>query len=62
MRRNLSIRAHSIYATLFLFAVAAQAAAPRGLDPEVRRWTWEGIQRTFVVVRRIFDVVKMPIG
>ncbi len=63
MRKNLFVRAQSLYITTFLFAATvAQAARPRALDPNGPASTWEVIQRTFVIVRRAFDVIKLPIG
>ncbi len=63
MRKNLFVKAHSLYITGFLFAATvAQAARPRALDPNGPESTWDVIQRTFVMVRRAFDVIKFPIG
>lgn len=63
MRKNLFVRAQSLYITVFLFAATvAQAARPRALNPDGPETTWEVIQRTFLIVRRAFDVVRLPIG
>lgn len=62
MRKNLIVKTHSLYITLFLFAAtAAQAAVPRTLDPETATW-WQLARRTFIAVRRAFDVLSFPIG
>jgi hypothetical protein len=62
MRKTLFVRAQSLYITVFLFAAAVVQARPRALTPDGHESTWEVIQRTFVIVRRAFDVVRIPIG
>ena len=67
MRKNLSVKAYSLYITLFLSAAALAQARPlraldRGLDPDPQLTIWEILQRTYVIARRAFDVLKFPIG
>ncbi|HEY0593188.1 MAG TPA: hypothetical protein VGF40_15560 [Thermoanaerobaculia bacterium] len=62
MRKNLFVRAQSLYITVFLLAATVAQARPRALNPDGPESTWEVIQRTFVIVRRAFDVVRIPIG
>ncbi|MCA1733950.1 MAG: hypothetical protein LC732_10150 [Acidobacteria bacterium] len=61
MRKNLFVRIQSLYVTLFLFTATLAHAKPRTLDPETIAW-WQFAKRTFVAVRRAFDVLTFPIG
>lgn len=62
MRKNFFVRAQSLYITTFLLAATVAQARPRGFSPDGPESTWEVIQRTFLIVRRAFDVIKLPIG
>ena len=62
MRKNLVVRANTLYVTLFLFAATvAQAATPRTLDPSVSPW-WQVVKRVYTGYRSIFDVLRVPVG
>ena len=62
MRKNLFVRANTLYITLFLFtASAAQAAMPRTLDPDATPW-WPIVKRFYTGFRSVFDVLKFPTG
>jgi hypothetical protein len=61
MRKNLFVKPHSFYVTLFVFAATAAQAAPRVLDPEARTW-WRFAKQTLGALRRAVDVITLPIG
>jgi hypothetical protein len=59
MRKNLFVRANSLYITIFVLAAStAQAATPRTLDPQA--WSW--VRHAYLLARRAFDVLQFPIG
>ena len=62
MRRNIAVRAYSLYVALFVFAAAAaQAATPRAFDPSARQW-WQTARQFFGMLRGVLDTIRIPIG